>query len=212
MASDNQAKKLRIIFLILLVVIIFIYWFDKRQKNIEIGYSLDNLTMNIDGWNGANLPPSEREKNWIEQGDLIIRSYQKDNNTVYLVAIQEKGDRHKVHSPQDCYSGSGWVILRKDSISIGDDNDEYKIVRRMHVVKDNNSRLVYYWLTNGEDRTESFKRHLVLFLRDILVKGAFKSWVCFQVSAEIKTDVDSTSELIESFINDLDKQGTSLQR
>lgn len=209
MAVDKQVKKLKIIFLILLVVIIFLYWFDQKQKNIEIGYSLDNITMNIDGWKGGNISPSEKEKTWVEQGDLVIRGYQKDNNTVYLVAIQEKGDRHKVHSPQDCYSGSGWVILKKDSISIGDANSKIKIVRRMHVVKDSNSRLVYYWLTNGEDRTESFKRHLVLFLRDILVKGNFKSWLCFQISAEIKTDVEATSELIESFINDLDKQAAS---
>jgi EpsI family protein len=210
MGTDNQAKKLKIIFLILLVVILFLYWFDNKHKNVEIGYSLDNISMNINDWKGTDISPGEKEKNWVEQGDLIIRSYQRDNNTVYLVAIQEKGDRHKVHSPQDCYSGSGWVILRKDSISIGEDSVKNKIVRRMHVVKDNNSRLVYYWLTNGEDRTESFKRHLVMFLKDILIKGVFKSWVCFQISAEIKTDVDTTSELIESFINDLEKHGVSI--
>jgi EpsI family protein len=210
MGTDNQAKKLKIIFLILLVVILFLYWFDNKHKNVEIGYSLDNISMNINDWKGTDISPGENEKNWVEQGDLIIRSYQRDNNTVYLVAIQEKGDRHKVHSPQDCYSGSGWVILRKDSISIGEDSVKNKIVRRMHVVKDNNSRLVYYWLTNGEDRTESFKRHLVMFLKDILIKGVFKSWVCFQISAEIKTDVDTTSELIESFINDLEKHGVSI--
>jgi hypothetical protein len=135
MSVDSQTPKLKRIFLILLAVIIFLYWFDHKKKDIEIGYSLDNITMNIDGWKGSNLSPSEKEKTWVEQGDLIIRNYEKDNNTVYLVAIQEKGDRHKVHSPQDCYSGSGWVILRKDSISIGDANDKYKTVRRMHVVK-----------------------------------------------------------------------------
>ncbi len=206
MAADNQAKKLKIIFLILLVVVFFLYWFDQKQKNIEIGYSLDNITMNIDGWKGTNLSPSEREKNWVEQGDLIIRSYQKDNNTVYLVAIQEKGDRHKVHSPQDCYSGSGWVILRKDSISIGDDNDKYKIVRRMHVVKDNKPRLVYYWLTNGEEISSSFKEHLIIFLKDILLKGSVKSWVCFQVSTDIKTSIDEADILLKDFIFSLDNR------
>jgi hypothetical protein len=49
-----------------------------------------------------------------------------------------------------------------------------------------------------------------MFLKDILIKGVFKSWVCFQISAEIKTDVDTTSELIESFINDLEKHGVSI--
>jgi hypothetical protein len=51
-----------------------------------------------------------------------------------------------------------------------------------------------------------------MFLKDILLKGAMKSWVCFQVSAEIKTDVDSTSAVIESFINDLDKNDASIKR
>jgi EpsI family protein len=205
MAAISNVKKLKIIFLILLLVIIFIYWFDQRRKNVEVDLSLDSISINIGGWHGANLTPSGREKNWVEQGDLIIRSYKKNNDTVYLVAIQEKGDRHKVHSPQDCYSGSGWVILRKDSISIGDENDKYKIVRRMHVAKENNQRLVYYWFTNGEERSTSFKAHLVLFLKDVLLKGSIKSWVCFQISADIKNDVDSTSIILESFINDLDK-------
>ncbi|MBN1907876.1 MAG: EpsI family protein [Deltaproteobacteria bacterium] len=206
MSADSQAKKLKIIFLILLFVILFLYWFNKKQKNIEIGSSLDNITMDIDGWKGTNLTPSEKEKNWVDKGDLIIRSYQKDNNSVYLVAIQEKGDRHKVHSPQDCYSGSGWVILRKDNISIGDENNKDKIVRRMHVAKDNKSRLVYYWFTNGYERSTSFKGHLILFLRDILLKGSIRSWMCIQVSADIKTDADRTSEIMESFISQLDTQ------
>jgi EpsI family protein len=205
MTSDNQVKKLKIIFLILLLVIIIVYWFDRKQKKIEIGYSLDKISMNIDGWKGENLTPNEVEEKWVEQGDLIIRDYIKDDNSVYLVAIQEKGDRHKVHSPQDCYSGSGWIILRKDSISIVDADGKYKIVRRMHVTKDNNQRLVYYWFTNGYERSTSFKEHLVLFMRDIFLKGSIRSWMCIQISADIKTDVDRTSELLESFIKELDK-------
>ena len=204
MAADNQTKKLKIIFLVFLAIIIFLYWFDQKQKNIEIGYSLDKITINVDGWKGTNLGPSEKEKNWVEQGDLIIRSYQNDVNTVYLVAIQEKGDRHKVHSPQDCYSGSGWVILRKDSISIGDTHNGYKKVRRMHVVKDNKPRLVYYWLTNGEEISTSFKKHLLIFLKDILLKGSFKSWVCFQVSTDIKSSIDEADILLKDFIFKLD--------
>jgi EpsI family protein len=205
MAANNNGKKLKIIFLILLLVIIFVYWFDQKKKNVEVDLSLESVSMNIGNWHGTNLVPTKMEKNWVEQGDLIIRNYQKADNKVYLVAIQEKGDRHKVHSPQDCYSGSGWAILRKDSISIEEGNNIYKIVRRMHVVKENNQRLVYYWFTNGKDRSTSFKGHLAIFLKDVLLKGSVKSWVCFQISADIKNDVDWTSKILESFINDLDK-------
>jgi EpsI family protein len=206
MVANNNARNLKIIFLILLFVIIFVCWFDHKRKNVEVNLSLDSIGMDIGAWHGVNLPSSGREKNWIDQGDLIVRSYIKNDDTVYLVAIQEKGDRHKVHSPQDCYSGAGWVILRKDSISIGDENEKYKIIRRMHVVKENNQRLVYYWFTNGEAISTSFKGHLVIFLKDVLLKGSVKSWVCFQVSTDIKSSVDEADISLKDFIFKLESK------
>ena len=74
----------------------------------------------------------------------------------------------------------------------------------MYVKKDNLPRIVYYWFTNGGDQCAGFKTHLALFLRDVLFKGSVKSWVCFQISADVKTSVEETEDTLKKFILKLD--------
>lgn len=202
MSKNNQLKNLNKIFIILLLAIVFVIWLDHKRKKINVGFPLDKIALKINEWEGTNMPVSETEKGWVEQGDLIIRNYKKRDDIVYMVAIQERGDRHRVHSPADCYSGSGWAVLKKDSVRLG--GDKGKLVRRMFVNKDEVPRIVYYWFTNGRDQCASFKGHLVLFLKDVLLKGSIKSWVCFQISADIKTSKEDTETMLKEFILKLD--------
>ncbi len=199
MNSRKPVRKFVYIFIILLAVVIFVSWFDQKKKNINIDFPLDKITMEINGWNGENLPTSAQEKKWFEDGDLITRQYIKGDDKLYLVAIQERGDRHRVHSPVDCYSGSGWMIKEKETLRIGSKSNS-KTVRRMYVVKNGVPRFVYYWFSNGDDQCASFKGHLLVFLRDIIFTGSVKSWVCFQVSADIGKNPEVTGRRLEKFI------------
>lgn len=201
MKKNNQLRNLKLIFIILFLAIVFISWFDHRRNKIDVGYPLDKIGLKINKWEGENLPVTEIQRGWVEKGDMIMRNYSNGKDVVYLVAIQERGDRHRVHSPADCYSGSGWVVLKKDSVRLSEDKGER--VRRMHVVKEEAPRMVYYWFTNGMEQSSSFKGHLVLFLKDMIFKGSVKSWVCFQISADIKTNERETEDMIRAFISQI---------
>lgn len=199
MKKNDQIRNLARISIILLVAVGFVAWLDQIRNKIDIGFPLNKIAIELGSWKGTNMSASKKEAGWIEQGDLIVRNYHNGENIVYMVAIQERGDRHKVHSPADCYSGSGWVVLKKDSVRLND--SKVKIVRRMHVIKDNVPRIVYYWFSNGSEQCASFKGHLALFLKDVLLKGSMKSWVCFQISADIKNSTEETEKLLKTFIS-----------
>ena len=204
MKENKQFRKLIIIIVILLIAVVFVKWFDQQRKGIEVGFPLTKLALKIDKWEGTNMGVSEKEKGWIEQGDLIVRQYKHNEDIVYMVAIQERGDRHRVHSPVDCYSGSGWVVLKKDIVKL---NSKGRPVKRIHVKKSDADRIVYYWFTNGTSQCAGFKMHLIMFLRDVLVKGDIKSWVCFQISADIKNSPEETEHNLKEFISAMDKGG-----
>ncbi len=202
MEKNNRLRNLKIIFIILLAAIVLVLWFDNRRKNTVVGYPLDRIGMDINGWHGTNMPVSRTEQEWVDQGDMIMRSYKKGEDVVYLVAIQERGDRHRVHSPADCYTGLGWVVLKKDIVESV--NNSGKKVKRMHVIKNNQPRILYYWFTNGRERCAGFKMHLLLFLRDVIFKGAIKSWVCFQISTDVKNSIEETEYILKDLLSTLD--------
>lgn len=202
MNKDKQLRNLKIIFLILLLVIGLVSLFEYKKNTIVARFELNKIGMTIGKWEGADTHSGTRNTRWVEQGDLIMRTYHQEEDLLYLVAIQERGDRHRVHSPADCYTGAGWVVLGKESVRIGE--DKKRPVRRMRVVKDDTSRLVYYWFTNGVDRCASFRNHLLLFLRDVLLKGSIRSWVCFQVSADTYGSIEETDAMVSTFISDME--------
>lgn len=198
MEKNNQLRNLKIIFLILLGAILIVLWFDHMRKKIDVGYPLDKIKMTIDGWEGFNFEPGKHQSEWVDQGDMLIRGYRKEEKLINMVAIQERGDRHRVHSPADCHSGAGWVVLEKKGVKLG--WDKRKSAKRMLVVKEGVHRIVYYWFTNGEDQCASFKWHLALFLKDVIFEGSIRSWVCFQISADITGSSEETDEMLKHFI------------
>jgi EpsI family protein len=201
--KNKQLVNLAIIFFILLLTIVIVTWFDQKRSHAIAGFELNRVGMKIGDWAGSDMKASERDRKWVEQGDLVVRTYYQEEDIIYLVAIQERGDRHRVHSPADCYTGAGWVVLGKESVKLRDGDG--KSVRRMRVVKADTSRLVYYWFTNGIDQCASFRGHLLLFLKDVLLKGSVRSWACFQVSADINGDIVATDEMIGEFIFNIEE-------
>lgn len=204
MQDDPKLKSLKIVFILLLLAIGLVSWFDYKQSHTVSTVALHQIGLKIGKWEGTDTLRSDKERQQAAQGDLIVRDYRKGDNFLYLVAIQERRDRHRVHSPVDCYTGSGWTVLKKENIRLG--GDEERTVRRIQVVKGPTSRLAYYWFSNGKERSASFRGHLLLYLRDILLSRTANSWVYFKVSGNIVDSPGATDDIIREFILELDQQ------
>jgi EpsI family protein len=202
MVRDRRIKSLQIIFLMLLAAIILVVWLDQSQKREITGINLSLISNTIGVWGGADVPKTDDDQKRADIGDLVIREYSSNKNSLYLVAIQERGDRHRVHSPINCYTGAGWTLLEKREIVLAGG----KTVRRLFMNKDNSFRLVYYWFTNGKDHTTGFLGHLAYYAKDILIAERDAAWVYLDVSADITESIEKTEAMMLDFVTDLDQQ------
>ena len=174
-----------------------------------MGIDFARIPHQIGNWKAIDVPVTEKEKQQVGQNEQIVRIYTKGEKEVHLVAIQEGNNRHRIHSPVDCYTAGGWTIVNKTNLDLGKDPD--KTVRRMRADKGSTSRIVYYWFTNVDERTASFEVHLLLYLKNVLIHPNANSWTYFQVSADIKEDGNATDEILEGFIDELDQQNMIVQ-
>lgn len=202
MVTERQLRHLKIIFVILLAAVLLVLWMDYNQNRTISGLDLSQIPNSIDGWKAVETPKSDDDQKRADAGDLVIRRYSMKENNIYLVVIQERGDRHRVHSPLNCYTGSGWNLLEKSEIlhSCG-----FR-VRRLLVNKEDAYRLVYYWFTNGKTHSTGFLEHLLLYGRDMLIGKSDAAWVYFDVSSDIYESVEKTEALMSAFVDELNHQ------
>ena len=118
MPDNKQLRSLKIVFIVLLLAIGLVSWFDYKRSHTVVGVTFDQIGMKIGKWEGTDMLQSNEDRKRSAQGDLVVRTYREKENSLHLVAIQERGDRHRVHSPVDCYTGLGWTVLKKENIVI----------------------------------------------------------------------------------------------
>ena len=201
MDRQRQLKNLQIIFIILLAAMSLGMWLDYRQKQAVPGINLNGIASTIGTWEGEDLPKSSEDRKRAAQGDLVIREYDSKEDALFFIAIQERGDRHRVHSPLNCYTGSGWTVLEKKTVVL----EGHKEVRRLLVNRKEAYRLVYYWFTNGNVRSTGFLEHLFLYACDTLMGKNSAAWVYFDVSADITESIEKTEDQMKDFIAGLER-------
>ena len=199
---ERQLKHLGIILVILFAAVVLVLWMDFNQKRTVSGVDLSQIPNVIEGWEAEEMPKSDDDQKRADAGDLVIRRYTSNDYHMYLVAIQERGDRHRVHSPLNCYTGSGWHLLEKNEILL---SRGFR-VRRLLVNKGDDYRLVYYWFTNGKTHSTGFLEHLLLYAKDMMFGHSDSAWVYFDVSSDIHESVETTEALISAFVAGMDHQ------
>jgi EpsI family protein len=152
------------------------------MRNICLAFSLGELTTKQ--W---PLPRINLES---------FRKYTAGEDYIYLVAIQERGDCHRAHSPLNCYTGSGWNLLEKREVEIRCG----VLVRRLLIQKADAYRLVYYWFTDGTTHSTGFLEHLMLYGKSMLMGQNDTAWVYFDVSADITESIEKTEALMADFV------------
>ena len=200
--TERQLKHLVIILVLLLAAVLLVLWTDYNQKRTVSGVDLTRIPNIIDGWEAEETPKTLDDQKRADAGDLVIRRYTSKDYHLYLVAIQERGDRHRVHSPLNCYTGSGWHLLEKSEILL---SRGFR-VRRLLVNKGDDYRLVYYWFTNGTTHSTGFLEHLLLYAKDMMFGQSDTAWVYFDVSSDIHDSVEITEALMSAFVADMDHQ------
>jgi EpsI family protein len=106
--------------------------------------------MQLDGWNGKNVPIEKGIRDVLGPGDFMLRVYQQEQSSEPAVDLfvayfpsQRSGDT--MHSPQNCLPGAGWNFATRQRIELKPPGGPPFVVNQNVVAKGTDRQLVLYW-------------------------------------------------------------------
>jgi EpsI family protein len=112
--------------------------------------SLSSLPSQIDGWTGTDLPIGPDALKTLGYPEYLLRDYVNPTEpqpsiNLYMVyyASQKAGD--KIHSPQHCLPGAGWIPTSRSVVQLVRPDGSTMPVNRYVVSKSFDRQLVLYW-------------------------------------------------------------------
>ncbi|MEP7199877.1 MAG: exosortase-associated EpsI family protein [Chloroflexota bacterium] len=150
-----------------------------------------SLPMQIGTWRGSILPPSPDIDKWFDHPAVAIeRQYVNAQGDIMWLALFGSAGRKSFylfeHTPQSCYPGTGWNILRQDVDRIPIGNAAIYAQRGL-AMKDGQQLLVLYW-----------------YMWDNLERDAERGVLSFRLTAPIIIDEAHTLRAMkEDFLNQI---------
>ena len=127
------------------------------------------------GWSARDLEVTERMFAFLETRDVVYRRYEKEEEPPVTVAlIRGAGRRKAAHPPEVCYVGSGFDILDRGSLPLGEGTFELE-ARTLSATGPGGRLLCAYFYLSGRRATASYLRHQWDFLLDAFSGGGGRS-------------------------------------
>lgn len=104
----------------------------------------DRLPLVGEGFAGEDVPLSDFEKSFFKDVNVLKRVYRIGNQTFFVTALDGTHNRHVVHDPYYCFTGSGWDIVDKKSIPLQNGDAEEVTISR-----NSRDKVALFWFTNG---------------------------------------------------------------
>jgi EpsI family protein len=148
-AGISQSASVAIM-LILVVAGCAVWWLHLRMPVERDPSSINRISLELDRWQGEEIPLSEGVERMLRADSQIQRRYlSPDADLVWLYVGYygtERGGRPE-HTPWACYPSAGWVILSAIEMSLGSDSSEGSGGRLNELVVQQGEarRLVHFW-------------------------------------------------------------------
>ncbi len=176
------------------------YQITPQERAVTARYDLRlsalpaSLPMQFGQWRGAPLPPSPDIDKWFDSPQVATeRQYVNDKGEIIWLALFGSAGRKSFylfeHTPQTCYPGTGWNILRQDIDRIPVGNSAI-FAQRGLAEKDGQRLLVLYW-----------------YIWDNLERDAERGVLSFRLTAPIQKDEANTLRIMkEDFLTQIFQQ------
>ncbi len=120
---------------------------------------MEAVPREIVGYDGQDVPLTERMKQGLKVDDYVLRLYSESNDStaasvrVYVAYYANQYRGKTIHSPKNCLPGAGWeaVVAQMVPIVTGDSTVR---VNKYLLQKDDERALVLYWY-QGRGRVEA---------------------------------------------------------
>lgn len=112
---------------------------------IDAKNRLNILPLQGPGFAGYDEPLSDFEEQQFKNVNLLKRVYRINNDNYLVTVLDGTHNRHAVHDPYYCFTGSGWDFISKKEIDIGNGTAEEIVLKRG--VK---TRSAIFWFSDGK--------------------------------------------------------------
>ena len=150
-------------------------WVENRQKSAS-KMELIPFEQDLGDWNGTDLKLDADVVEMLNPDQIVFRRYQNPSGRsvdLYGVFYGSQGADRTMHSPLNCYPGTGWEIVGKSKVHLngsGDDKNGLE-VRKLILRKGLAKRLLYYWYYAGGKTASNQYLNKFLTLYGALVHG-----------------------------------------
>ena len=150
-------------------------WVNDRQSSAT-KMELMPFDHNLGAWKGVDLNLDADVVAMLNPDQIVFRRYQNTSGRsvdLYGVFYGSQGTHRTMHSPLNCYPGSGWEIVGKSKIRLhrSGDTGEGIEVRKVIMRKGLASRLLYYWYYAGGNTASNQYVNKALTLYGALMHG-----------------------------------------
>ncbi len=159
---------------------------ESVTSKLRISYQLGD-------WRGLNQEPSRTLPGWRLGRNFWSRVYllEKTNqptsrsDQIGLLAASSEGNRHNLHPPEYCFTGSGWQITKSETQTLEFPQAGPQPVTSIQVDRDGKTLYGYFWYTDGQTYLADYQSVL---LKDIQRRamGETPNWFFFRILASEK--------------------------
>ncbi len=126
------------------------FWIDRRFQVQPPQPSPVSIRSSFERWQGVDLSMDKDVVDMLKTDQILSRKYRKDDGqTAYLYGafyLSQGADR-TMHSPLNCYPGSGWEIVKTEEIELrGLQRQDVKILAQKALIRKGLlERDLYFW-------------------------------------------------------------------
>ncbi len=166
---------------------------------------LSKVPLQIGDWHGEDQPLDFTEAKIAEKSSFIKRRYMRGTDEIWVIGVSAAEDRHNVHHPRYCYTGSGWNVVRSQTIN-GSHHSATEVVLQKKDAGKAYFNLERYWFTDGEKSEASYFFQLWNTFEDRLLRRQATNWSVFRVIWLNYEEDSRPHELLDEFSELLMKQ------
>jgi EpsI family protein len=165
-----------IIIIILLSLALFARQWIENQQNLASEMKIIPFEQDLGKWKGTDLKLEADVVEMLNPDQIVFRRYQNPTGgsvDLYGAFYGAQGAGRTMHSPLNCYPGTGWEIVGKSTVHLngpGDDKNGFE-VRKLILRKGLTKRLLYYWYYAGGKTASNQYMNKALTLYGALMHG-----------------------------------------
>ena len=193
---------------------------DPLPSKLKISFQLGN-------WRGFNKAPSNTLPGWELGKNYWSRVYEPSSGSasvfasgseidsdasassgsqVGILISSSEGDRHNLHPPEYCFTGSGWKIIQTQQTELQFSQAGLHPVTQIITERGNSKLNGYYWYTDGKVYLPSYPAVIMEEMKRRAM-GERTNWYFFRILAP---DLETLHDTFwPEFTGSIDVEGTT---